>query len=395
MLDSIYIGMSGLMSFTKGLDNISNNVANLNTPGFKGSNLEFADLYYRYQYSGSADQQQTPYAAGSGVRTGGTSLNFNQGEFRQTGSDLDAAISGNGFFVLRKDGETTYTRDGQFKIDDAGFLVAQSDGARVAGNAGGGLSDISISGKRSNSAKATSSVVFSDMLSTSDTTFSVSSISVFDSLGKEHALTLQLTNDSATTPGRWTFSLLEGSTTVTSGEVRYSGSGDPLAGFDTYSFTYTPGGGANPQPLILDFTGTRYLSASASSMKVASQDGFTAGFLTKTALDTDGNLVLTYSNGQVLKGQQLALAWFDNLSALQAQGGNRFTVFGETGRLLSNPGKDGLGSLQTGGIELSNVDLAQEFSELIVVQRGYQASSQVITAANEMLQQLGEIRGRR
>jgi len=395
MLDSIYIGMSGLASFTKGLTNISNNVANLNTPGYKGSDLEFADLFYRYQYSGSSDQQETPSASGSGVQTGGTSLNFTQGEFRQTGNDLDASINGNGFFVLRKDGEPLYTRDGQFKIDDSGYLVSQSDGARVAGNVGGGLADISISGKRSSAAKATSSVVFSDLLSTSSTTFSVPNISVFDSLGTEHSLTLELTNDSATTPGRWTFSVQEGSTTLTSGEVRYSGSGDPVAGFDTYSFTYAPGNGANPQALTLDFSGTKYLSASASGLKVSSQDGFKAGFLTKTALDTDGNLVLTYSNGQVVKSQQLALAWFDNLSALQAQGGNRFTVFGETGKVVSNPGKDGLGSLQTGGVELSNVDLSKEFSELIVVQRGYQASSQVITAANEMLQQLGEIRGRR
>lgn len=132
MLDSIYIGMSGLISFSDGLTSISNNVANLNTPGFKGSQLEFVDLFYRYQYSGTTDQQGSPYAQGSGVASGATIPNFSQGEFRQTGNDLNAAIDGNGFFVLRKDGETFYTRAGQFQIDDAGYLVSTDDNARVA-----------------------------------------------------------------------------------------------------------------------------------------------------------------------------------------------------------------------------------------------------------------------
>jgi len=109
MLDSIYIGTTGLTSFSEGLSNISNNVANLNTPGFKGSQLEFLDLFYRHQYSGTMSSQ------GSGVETGATVLDFSDGEFRQNGNDLNAAIDGNGFFVLRKDGEIYYTRAGSSK----------------------------------------------------------------------------------------------------------------------------------------------------------------------------------------------------------------------------------------------------------------------------------------
>ena len=122
MLDSIYIGMSGLTSFSKGLSNISNNVANLNTPGFKGSELGFADLFYRYQYSGSGNQDGLPYQQGDGVKTGSTSLKFTQGDFRQTGNDLDVAVDGQGFFILVKDGKTFYTRAGQFKIDDSALV---------------------------------------------------------------------------------------------------------------------------------------------------------------------------------------------------------------------------------------------------------------------------------
>ncbi len=395
MLDSIYIGMSGLISFSDGLTSISNNVANLNTPGFKGSQLEFVDLFYRYQYSGTTDQQGSPYAQGSGVASGATIPNFSQGEFRQTGNDLNAAIDGNGFFVLRKDGETFYTRAGQFQIDDAGYLVSTDDNARVAGLSGGALADISIAGRRSNPPKATGTVSFKDTLSTNSSTFEVADIPVFDSLGVEHKLKLSLVNDSTNTPGRWTFTLLEGTTTLTTGEIRYSGTGSPLEDADTHTFTYDPGHGALAHDLTLDFSKSTYFSSSTSTLSVDSQDGYAAGFLTKATLDADGNLVLTYSNGQTVKDQHLALAWFDNLAALQAQGGNRFTVFGESNRLLGQPGEKGMGNLKTGGVELSNVDLAQEFSELIIVQRGYQASSQVITAANEMIQQLGEIRGRR
>ncbi len=395
MLDSVYIGMTGLISFSKGLNNISNNVANLNTPGFKGSQLEFLDLFYRQQYSGSSEQQGTPYSEGSGVRTGASIANFSQGEFRQTGSDLDAAIDGNGFFVLRKDGELFYTRAGQFKVDDDGYLVSNDDGTRVAGLNGNALVDISVAGKRSNPPKATRTVNFTDSLSSNSPTFSVPSIAVFDSLGTQHLLTLNLTNDSANTPGHWTFELLEGTQSLTTGEISYAGSGSPMSGSDQHTFTFDPGKGAYATEVTLDFSGSTSFSSSESSLRVGTQDGYAAGFLTKTALDTDGNLVLTYSNGQTLKEQRLALAWFDNLAVLQAQGGNRYTAFGEANRLLARAGESGMGKLKTTGIELSNVDLAQEFSELIIVQRGYQASSQVITAANEMIQQLGEIRGRR
>ncbi len=397
MLDSIYIGMSGLVSFSKGLSNIGNDVANLNTTGYKGSQLEFTDLYYRYQYSGNASQDGGSSMQGSGVRTGVSTLRFAQGEFKQTGNDLDAAINGNGFFVLEDGGKTFYTRAGQFKIDDAGYLVTTDGSARVAGLSNGNtLTEISISGKRTNPAQATQTVSFANTLSASATTANVQNIAVYDSLGVKHLLTLNLTKDSTvTTEVRWTFTLLENSTTLSSGEVRYANNGLPQPGFDSSNFTYAPGNGASAQSIKLDFANTNYLSSASSSISVGSADGYAAGFLIKTSFDSNGNLVLGYSNGQTVNGDRLALAWFDNLSALQAEGGNRFTVFGETTRHLAGAGDNGLGSLNTSGIELSNVDLASEFAELIIVQRGYQASSQVITAANEMIQQLGEIRGRR
>lgn len=395
MFDSIYIGMSGLNSFSEGLSNISNNVANLNTPGYKGSELAFLDLFYRYEYSESGGGQGTPYSQGGGVSAGSTTLKFTQGEFRQTGNDLDAAIDGNGFFILNKEGNTFYSRAGQFSLDEDGFLVSRDDNARVAGLVGGSVSDINITGKRSNPPAATSTITFTDSLSNSSTTFEVTNITAYDSLGKQHQLTLKLTNDSANISGRWTFEVLEGTTQITTGEVRYDGSGVPTAGFETFTFSYAPGNGASSTPLTLDFSGTNFFSSSSSTLKVSSQDGRAAGFLSKTTIDADGFVTLTYSNGQTVKSHQLAIATFTNLSALKAQGSNRYTVFGETEKTISAPGEFSAGKLLVNGIELSNVNLSQEFGELIIVQRAYQASSQVISAANEMIQQLGEIRGRR
>ena len=395
MLDSIYIGTTGLINYSKGLGNISSNVANLNTTGFKGTQLEFLDLFYRYSYAGSNDQQSTPYSQGSGVKAGSTSLRFTQGDFRQTGNELDLAIDGNGLFAVRKDGETFYTRDGQFTFDDAGYLVSRSDGARVAAQSGGAFSDISLSGKRSNPAKPTTEVKFANSLSVGSPTFTVSNISVFDSLGVQHNMTLEFVNNTATTPGSWTFTLKEGTTTVTTGEVRYFGTGTVQPGFETTTFTFAPGNGANSQLLTLDFTDTNSFSSSSSTLSVASQNGYTAGFLSKATIDAEGYVILNYSNGQTAKDQRVALVWLDNINALQSAGGNRYTIFGDANQVIGSPGESVFGQLRPGGVELSNVELSQEFSELIIVQRGYQASSQVIAAANEMIQQLGELKGRR
>jgi flagellar hook protein FlgE len=398
MMDSIMIGTAGLLSFTKGLTNISNNVANMNTAGFKSYQVNYGDLFYRYQFSGNPDQQgYNSFSFGNGVAASNSHLSFTDGQFRSTGNSLDVALTGHGLFVLQKDGQTYYTRDGEFKIDGNGYLVASSDGARVAGySSSGGLEDISINGARSNAAQSTQNIKFANSLSASSTTASVQSIAAYDSLGVKHLLTLNLTRDTTTTSSiTWNYTLMNGSTTVTSGSVQYDSSGSPVAGSDTQTFSYSPGAGAAASNVTLDFSNTTYLSATSSTLSVGTSDGYAAGYLSSEAIDTSGNLVLTYSNGQTVKSQKLAIAWFDNVDVLKSHGGNRYAVAPENKRTLGTVGNQGLGTLQVGGVELSNVDQSTEFSELIVIQRGYQASSQVITAANEMIQQLGDLRGRK
>lgn len=405
MLDSIYIGLTGLSTFSKGLSNISNNVANLNTPGFKRSQTLFQDLFYHQQNLGG-NGSNTPFSAGNGVDTGGTSVIFKQGELRQTGNDQDAAIDGNGLFILRDGGKTFYTRAGQFEFDTSGYLVSKSTGGRVAvmSNGSSSLEDFNISEFRVNPPKVTSQIKLSGNLSVndSDNQHTVSNISVFDSNGQNQPLSLTLTNNSAVTPRSWLIEVKDqAGTVITNGEVRFQGDGSPTAGFENLSFSCTPAG-ASAQNITLNFgepskfSGvTNFSAGTDSTLSVQSTDGYTVGSLSKVTYDDEGKIVLSYSNGQTSALKKLALAWFDFLPGLEQQGGNLFVNDTDQKPIIGVAKSSVFGKISGGSIESSNVDLTQQFSDLIVTQRGYQASSQVVSAANEMMQQLLDLKGRR
>ncbi len=406
MFESIYTGLTGLLGFSKGLDIISNNVANLNTPGFKSSQLQFQDLFYQYRMDGN---NESAAQLGTGVGTGGTSLKFTAGEMRETGNDNDVAIDGNGFFILRKDGQTFYTRVGQFDFDENGFLIARADKQRVAGLTGGNsLHDVNISGFRINPPTPTTEIKFVDNLASGTpqgTTHEVDNVTVYDSLGKQHTLKIIFTSNDPTLRS-WFVGVTDetNATLLTNGEIRFSGDGSPAANFNTLSFSYAPSG-ALANTITLNFgdpgsiSGATGLSGTGSgtdqsTLKVASQNGIAIGSLTKISFDPDGYLVATYSNGQTAKPDRLALAWFDHLQALQETGGNLFVNKTDQQVRLAAPGEDVMGKLNGKNIELSNVELTQQFTDMIIIQRGYQGSSQVISAANEMLQDLLDLKKR-
>lgn len=395
MFDSIYVGLSGLTGYSRGLNNISNNVANLNTPGFKSSQLQFNDLFYRYTSSGDGNNN-SPYSQGAGLGVGGSNMVLKQGELRATGNDQDVAIDGNGLFVLRKDDQLLYTRAGQFTFDTDGFLVSRDTQARVAGLSGtDALHDINISGLRSSPPKVSSEIKLADALSSNDNSFDIASLPVFDSLGASHALKLHFTNNKKVLPGSWLVEVRNGSDVIGSGEIRYDAAGAAVAEFNAVNLTFTPGNGAAPLTAKLDFSATNSFSTSGSTLKVGSQDGYTAGSLTKATFDSEGFLVMAYSNGQTARKERLALAWFNDMQGLERLGGNMLINANGQERRLGAAGDSVFGKVKGGSIELSNVDLAQQFSELIITQRGYQASSQIITASNEMIQQLFDLRGKR
>jgi flagellar hook protein FlgE len=391
MLDSIYIGMSGLNSYAEGLRVISNNAANLNTPGFKSASLQFGDMFYTTSGTDGSLNGQT----GFGVQTFGTSLNFKQGDMQQTGNSLDLGVDGQGLFTVRDDqGNLHYTRDGQFTFNADGLLVDKTDKAQVVGvDTNGAQSTFTLNGFRSNAAKATTKVSFNGNISSTQTTVSVGTVTVLDATGGSHTLSLTLTNNQATKAGEWTVSIKDGTTEVGTGTLEFP-NGQIDASTSTITLSYQPANHA-AQSIALDFSSdvTSFASGTSSTLAQTTQDGIAAGTLTGVSFDAAGTIVYAYSNGQTTNGNHLQLARFDTINAVKSDGANEFDMTNAALWHTGIAGDQGFGAIKSGVVEVSNVDLSQEFSELVIMQRGYQASSQVVSTANEMLQQLFSMSG--
>ena len=386
MIDSILIGMSGLNAYAEGLRVISNNASNLDTPGFKGSSLQFGDMFYTQAgTNGSLDGQQ-----GFGVDTLGTTLDFTAGDLQQTGNNLDLGVDGQGLFTLQDDhGALHYTRDGQFTFDSSGVLVDKTDGDKVIGiSSTGAQGPMTLDGFRTNAPKATSTVVFSGNIPQSQPTVTLGTVNVLDSAGTAHALSLTLTSNQTTAPGVWNVVVDDGTTQVGTGTLAFPGGQiDPSR--SKITFNYQPAGQPS-QSVTLDFSSgvTSTTLSGASTLVQASQDGYATGTLTGESFDASGTLVYAYSNGQTTNGSRLLLARFDTTNAVASDGNNEFDATAPAQWHVGTAGDNGLGNIRSGVVEASNVDLSQEFSELVIMQRGYQASSEIVSTANDMLQQL-------
>ena len=406
MLSTIYAALSGMLGFSKGLDVISNNIANLNTPGFKSQELEFRDLFYRYS-EGGGTQDGSRSQVGAGLDTGGTRTRFKEGELRDSGNPMDVAIDGNGFLVLRPDnGETlygrggaqVYTRAGQLEFGKDGVLVDRSTGFRVMGYEGGALREISINALRTSAPVATKLIKVTGNLSPGSAAADLTNVTVIDGNGKSHTLAFKFTRDTADSTHWFVEARDESSKLLGTGEVRFQANGSPAPDATKFSFSLTP----DAAPITLDigdpgsFSGlTNFSGPSQSSLQVLSQDGAAAGSLTSATFDESGTLRLTYSNGKTQSGPSLALAWFDDLQALRISGGSVFVNDGGQAPTLGTASEGAMGRIAAGRVELSNVELTEQFTDLIILQRGYQASSQVTSVANEMIQQLLDLDGKR
>lgn len=396
MLDSLYIGMSGLTGYSLGLRVIANNTANMNTPGFKGSALQFGDLCYTGGSGGDPQQQGFVHQFGQGLATYSTSFDFSQGELRQTGNDLDLAIDGQGLFTLKDaDGRIVHSRDGGFKFDDEGLLVSRTSAAHVmARDEQSRLVEVSLAGLRSNHAKATTTLSFrgnlSNDTSSDENVHTLTDVIVRDDASGEHTLTVRFTRLETTEASqvRWKVVVMDGTTEVDSGELLFVGGHlDPTTA--KLSIDYRPQG-RTPMPLTLDFSAdvTSNAAGTLSDLRLTDQDGHAAGELSKVGFDAEGVLNLTYSNGQTDKGVRLALARFNSPDEVRAVGDNLFVPTNASSWENGSAKSGAFGEIRPGSIELSNVDLSSEFSELVIMQRGYQASSQVVSTANEMIQEL-------
>lgn len=394
MLGSIYIGLSGLTAYSKGLQTISNNVTNLNTPGFKATSFSFADSF-TYGGLGSSFSRYVPgRQIGAGVHYGSELIDYRQGDLRQTGGDLDLALQGSGMLVLLDGDKTVYTRTGQFTVDAQGFISDTASGFRLAVlNSEGQAVDVSIDKNHTSPPSATTKVVFADNLSSSATAaYTVADIAVYDSLGARH--TWKATFEKvAATPGEWTVKVSDenGADVGTPQTLRFIGSAvDPATNSLTFATT-----GAGAVSVNFDFSSSvsSFSSGTVSSLHAASVDGNALGTLTSVKIDGDGKLKLTYSNQKTELLGAVAIADFRDPQKLLRVGGGLYEDKGGAGVRLLPSAQEGVGKLVSGQIEASNVDLSAQFGDLILVQRGFQASSQIISVSNDMIQQLFGIRG--
>jgi flagellar hook protein FlgE len=388
-LNSINIGTSGLVGFSQELQTISNNVANLNTPGFKASTAQFSAMF---NAGGDSAGTGGGTPGGAGLRSMPSLIDFSAGQINQTGGDLDVAIDGHGMFVLcDSSGHQLYTRDGRFNFNADGILVNAAGDRVQALNAQGCLQNITLEGNRTSPASATTSIKLSGTLSTADTTKTVSGITVTDAAGGTHTLSAEFKNNTAVTAGSWLVTVKDGTTVVGTGEVRFAaGLLDPAS--STVGITYSPAGVA-PMPLTLKLdAGSTSAASGASSLATSSVDGWGVGTLTKAAFDASGKLVISYSNNQTSNTQTLALAHFGSTSELAQAGGSTFRSTSSNGPVLG-VADGGSSKIAAESLEGSNVDLSKQFSAIIITQRGYQASSELISTANQMLDTLMHMKG--
>jgi flagellar hook protein FlgE len=388
MLRSLYSGISGLRSHQTMLDVTGNNIANVNTTAFKSSAVQFQDTLSQLVQGAGGPQAQTggtnPAQIGLGVLVAGISTNFTQGAAQATGRSTDMMINGDGFFVTNVGGEIVYTRAGSFDPDALGRLVGPGGAILQGYNAvngviqqGGALSDITIPLKAVTPASASTAANVNGNLPSDAATGDqlVRDISVYDANGTERKLTLTFTK-SAT---GWDVSGTDGTATTT-GAMTFNNGVLATGGALTV-------GGVN----VNLSTVTGYSGLSTVAFK--DQNGRAAGTLESFTLSKDGTIIGLFSNGDKQAVARIALATFVNPGGLEKAGGSTYRATVNSGAAqIGGPGEDGLGSIQGGSLEMSNVDLSQEFTNLIVAQRGFQANARIITTSDEVLQELTNLK---
>lgn len=396
VLTSLYAGMSGMEAYQQGLAVLGNNTANLNTAGFKFTEPVFEDVATSGGTGGFSGSPGTP-TTGGGVQVDNTHVSFSQGNEEATGDPLDAAINGLGFFMVDLNGSTYYTRSGAFQFDSDGNLAQTTTGAKVlVATSTSAQGTFNINAYNSYPPKVTTTIQLSGNLARTgqSTSYNLPGISVVDGAGGTQTLQASFTQ-STTNPLSWTVQVNDSKgTSVGSGTILFNADGSPDASNTPIALTVTPAGlPAFKVNLEIgtagSFSGVTSLNTVATSqLQVASQDGVQLGSLTGTAFSNDGSLTLTYSNGKTLTPAKLLLAQFNAPQQLQELSKGLFAAGSGTTPLVGTPQSTNFGNIVGGEIEMSNVDLSQQFTELIVIQRGYQASSQITSVANDMMQQL-------
>ncbi len=412
---SFSASLSGLNANQQKLNVIGNNLANINTIAFKASTVEFADLVSQSVGGSSAN----PMQIGLGVTTGSISPNFKQGGIENTGVPTNVAIQGSGFFVVGDAANRSYTRAGDFSFDANGMLVT-ADGQPVQGyTATDPTTGAIVTTGQPSSVVVPPGVLRPPIATTQFGTVSnlsesakvgdtfTATAQIYDALGTAHVATITYTN---TGTGQWSYDVTVPATDLSATAKPtdpptsiHKGS----VSFDANGLLKTVDGGAAANVKItgpawadgatktdvtwtlLDANGAGTLTGfdAASQTSSVTANGSAAGTISDISIDASGQLVATFGAGKTVIVGQLALANFNNPEGLQKLGGNAFGESAAAGIAnIGTPGTGGRGTLIGSSLEQSNVDIAQEFTQMILAQRGYQANSKSITVADELLQ---------
>jgi flagellar hook protein FlgE len=402
-LTSFYTALTGLNNNSYSLNLIGDNLANMNTTAFKGSTASFSELLAGL--SGTGDSGN-PIVLGLGTALNSVNRSNSQGTITATQNPTDVAINGNGFFVVQTNGGNGFTRAGNFQIDKNDNLVS-SDGFGVLGymakdgalDSSTPLTMLSIDRGTIVPAIATTNLTVKgnlDCRTATDGTFSAP-VTIYDSLGAAHTVTLGFTKTasgwdwSATIPGADTGTT--GAVSVGNGSIAFDGTGNLAASTTNGNISITGLAiGASDMDIAFNFMdadGNSNISGRAidSSVSKILQDGVPSSMLASIAIDSAGVIKGTTAGGQSIIIAQLALASFPNEQGLQKYKGNTFVTFASSGEpSIGMAGTGGRGTIAGSSLEQSNVDMAQEFVNLISAQRAYQANSRVITTSDELYQ---------
>lgn len=437
MMRSLFAGVSGLQNHQTRMDVVGNNISNVNTYGFKKGRVTFQDMLSQ-TLSGAAKPREdkggvNPQQVGLGMMIAAIDTIHTQGALQVTGVNTDIALLGEGFFIQKRGEQTFFSRNGAFSIDKDGMLVNPANGFKVQGwmaytdeqgqdviNSAASVEDIFIPINDKDPARATANTnYFCNLKKTGET--HQADIRVYDSLGLPHQMRATF-NKNPDTINQWNMTLdiegaTEGSTYVNSGAgavgtgnvitLTFSDNGSLISAADgaggtiaegriepTITFTYPGTEGEVTQTINL-FLGTNGLFdgitqfESPSTTKAIEQDGYTMGEMEGFRIDDNGIVTGVYTNGNRKSVAQIAVAKFANPGGLEKRGESLFIESNNSGSAdIGEAGLQGRGSMKAGALEMSNVDLSEQFTDMIVTQRGFQSNARTITTADQMLQEV-------
>ncbi len=412
MMRALYSAIGGLRSHMTYMDVVANNIANVNTAGFKTARVTFQDVLsltlngasYATTNRGGTNPQQI----GLGVSLGGVDVIHTQGAMQATNKPTDFAIQGLGMFIMRDGARQFYTRDGAFDVSTQGELVSPVTGYKVMGwnvdpttgniDTTQPITPLTIPIGRLIAAQPTTEAILGGNLDSSTAAAGTinSSMQVYDSLGKAHTVTMTFTKDVA--PNSWTVSGTSTSTDVASvavapATVTFNASGAITAPAPPAPLVVTTtfnAGVAQASPVVTNVDSSRITQfAAPAGLTTTFNNGYAAGALTSFSVGGNGDITGVFSNGSNRLIAQVALANFTNPGGLEKVQANMYQESGNSGPPdIGTAGTGGRGQVGSGVLEGSNTDLAREFTNVVVAQRGFQASSRIIATADEMLQDL-------